>query len=172
MSEGMFWAGRRQVRDMHWLVGDMPVTDFQLRTGRRPDRRQLCYKIDVMEFGFYIALYSYSSLLLLSLQRLFNVCIFHCYPYVSVNRGLPGLIQFQHGCKKLWDIVVRSPHSCVELFVDCKKELSFMEFRTLYEIHWSPKGSNYRMQEDDVVFAWEQCLQQCAGIAILISRCD
>jgi len=49
------------------------------------------------------------------------------------------------------------------LFVSCMEQLSFHSFRSLYDVNYSPEGSNYHTMETDAIFMWVLCLQTCEG---------
>ncbi len=56
-----------------------------------------------------------------------------------------------------------APDAFSSLFVHQNVILDFTKFRTLYEVQYSPEGSNKRILEKDTVYCFEAFLMDCTG---------
>ncbi|XP_016376062.1 G2/M phase-specific E3 ubiquitin-protein ligase-like [Sinocyclocheilus rhinocerous] len=60
-----------------------------------------------------------------------------------------------NACGQMWQVVQRNWETFAPLFTHTTKKLSRNDIRGLFDIKWSPQGSNKRDQEEDTIFLWE-----------------
>jgi len=71
------------------------------------------------------------------------------------------MCQFLTGLGQLGDIVRRYPESVKSLFIGHGDKLTLAELKRLYFVHFSPRGSNRRNEEEEALFFIEMFLAAC-----------
>lgn len=76
------------------------------------------------------------------------------------------IVQFQAGLNKVGrflDIVRLAPNELKPLFVTGERKLTFTVLRRLYDVQFSPEGSNLRTLEEKALYCLEAYLADCSG---------
>ena len=63
----------------------------------------------------------------------------------------------------MWNRMQLFPEQFQPLFIMVPAVLSRAIFKSLYEIEWSPEGSNKKSREDDTLYCWELYLKKIEG---------
>lgn len=89
-----------------------------------------------------------------------NTCLLFCF------RHHAEISQFRNGLYavgSLYQEMIRTPDEFSRLFVHQNVNLKFDTFRSLYQLNFSPDGSNNRRLERDTVYCLEAFLMECDG---------
>ena len=82
---------------------------------------------------------------------------YRCYGEVQQLRsGLWNTLNFGH-------LVTANPQAIRSLFVSRQQNLTAIDMQELFDVQYSPQGSNKRSHEEAVIINWFNLLQDCEG---------
>ena len=99
------------------------------------------------------------------MERQLQSCWFLC----TVCRSQAALDDFREGLNVvgLLPHMVAMPEAFKPLFCTAPQPLTRSQLRNLFVVQWSEVGTNFREQEEDTVYAWEQFLLAIEGMTSL-----
>ncbi|XP_069077349.1 G2/M phase-specific E3 ubiquitin-protein ligase-like [Pleurodeles waltl] len=82
-----------------------------------------------------------------------------------VGRTVPSLVRLKEGLKTLGVLQAMEIHKHIfeEAFVWMEQEITTDTINGMFNIKFSPSGSNYRIQEEHIIGYWRDYLQDCEG---------
>ncbi|KAJ1170684.1 hypothetical protein NDU88_002557 [Pleurodeles waltl] len=80
-----------------------------------------------------------------------------------VGRTVPSLVRLKEGLKTLGVLQAMEIHKHIfeEAFVWMEQEITTDTINGMFNIKFSPSGSNYRIQEEHIIGYWRDYLQDC-----------
>lgn len=84
--------------------------------------------------------------------------------HIVISNNKAGMDQFISGIKAICpDLYIsmaenKSLFKSVFCYLESEEKLTLSKFRTLFEVRFSPKGSNQRPGEEETILFWEECL--------------
>lgn len=93
-----------------------------------------------------------------------SLVIFHALTrYFRHHAEITQYVNGLDAVGSLYQEMLRTPEAFSRLFVHQTLNLKFDAFRSLYQLNFSPEGSNNRKLEMDTVYCLEAFLMDCDG---------
>ena len=78
-------------------------------------------------------------------------------------RVMAAVEQFREGMGDLWDLVIGHPDTFRPVFVSDQQNLTFLSFRSLYDVDYADQHTRRRDEENETMYQWDLFLQDCFG---------